>query len=609
MKTSRLPAAVHDRVFGGTAPLPVAPVPERTANALELPGLVDSFGFSAIVGGWVFVGWMQRPAKGRLPENVPCTLVAASGLLAASAGLMLFERGDLDASRIGLFAVVPLGRSAIPALERLVFRLQGRDHEVRLGPSSERLEEAVLCERARRVLTNDVPASKRRAALLGCVSRPVFAGSNTLASLSDYVGLEIDLAMPAPDGGIALQGWMLHAPGMVRELRVRSGPLTTVLDMAQCIRMRRDDVISSVGAARGFTDPACGFIAYCPQAVSEGDALFLEVELLSGEVGYVPIPRFEARGLEAIRRLLDLLDLRYDEVNQAFDQVLGPLVRSLNEDRLRQRPATRESVYGTPAAKPRYSLVIPLYGRVDFLEYQMAIFSRMADRGALELIYVLDDPRRERELLALATSVYERFRVPFRVLLHGANLGFAPASNTGLRAARAPLVCFMNSDVLPIADDWLDRLAATLAANRDIGVIGPRLLFDDGSVQHEGCYYERLPEFGNWTFIGHHNKGRRPEPGLGVVRTELITGACMLMRRSLANELGGFDEAYVIGDFEDSDLCRQLAKRGLTSAVDRRVEAYHIERQSQGSSSSQFRMNLTLYNAWVHERRWFGAPS
>jgi GT2 family glycosyltransferase len=153
-------------------------------------------------------------------------------------------------------------------------------------------------------------------------------------------------------------------------------------------------------------------------------------------------------------------------------------------------------------------------------------------------------------------------------------------------------------------------LAESLKRSPKVGVIGPRLLFEDGSVQHEGLIYRRLSEFGGWTFIDHENKGRRPQPRTGTRIAAAITGACMLMRRSLALELGGFDEAYVIGDFEDSDLCLRLKQRGLASAVDNDVEAHHLERQSQALKESNVRMNVTLYNAWLHERRWFAdAPS
>ena len=78
----------------------------------------------------------------------------------------------------------------------------------------------------------------------------------------------------------------------------------------------------------------------------------------------------------------------------------------------------------------------------------------------------------------------------------------------------------------------------------------------------------------------------------------------MVLRRDLANQVGGFDELYAIGDFEDSDLCLKLQALGYTCAVDPNVRLYHLERKSQLSGALTWRSNLTAYNAWQHERRW-----
>jgi GT2 family glycosyltransferase len=83
-----------------------------------------------------------------------------------------------------------------------------------------------------------------------------------------------------------------------------------------------------------------------------------------------------------------------------------------------------------------------------------------------------------------------------------------------------------------------------------------------------------------------------------------ITGACMVMRRALAEQIGGFDEAYVIGDFEDSDLCLKLRDMELDSAVDHGSKMYHLERKSQAGGEKLWRLNMTAYNAWQHDRRW-----
>ncbi len=82
----------------------------------------------------------------------------------------------------------------------------------------------------------------------------------------------------------------------------------------------------------------------------------------------------------------------------------------------------------------------------------------------------------------------------------------------------------------------------------------------------------------------------------------------MVMRAELARELNGFDEAFIIGDFEDIDLCLRIAERGLTCGVDRDVRLIYLERLSQASSRERWRENLTLYNAWFHQRRWFSGP-
>jgi GT2 family glycosyltransferase len=304
---------------------------------------------------------------------------------------------------------------------------------------------------------------------------------------------------------------------------------------------------------------------------------------------------------------LEGIEVRYGDITPAFDKVLGPSISAINAARLRAPVAASRIDFGQIPASPRFSLIIPLYGRVDFIEYQMGVFSRHRPIRHFEIIYVLDDPGKQRELQSLAQSVFERFQVPFRLLLLPRNLGFGPANNVGLRAATGQFICFLNSDIFPITDDWMERLVARLEQHPDIGVIGARLLFEDGSVQHEGCFYRILKEFGGWTFIEHTNKGRRPSDSQELRRCDAITGACMVLRRSLALDLGGFDEAYIVGDFEDSDLCLRANARGLSCAVDNSVQLYHLERKSQGPPSQNWRMNLTLYNAWVHQGRWFNS--
>jgi GT2 family glycosyltransferase len=223
-----------------------------------------------------------------------------------------------------------------------------------------------------------------------------------------------------------------------------------------------------------------------------------------------------------------------------------------------------------------------------------------------ELVYVLDEPARKQELLDLAHSAHRRFGVPFRVVALDENLGYGPANNVGLSHARGEFICFLNSDVMPEEPRWLDLMLEDLRADATLGVVGARLLFEDGTVQHDGMAFERLPQFADWPFPMHPGKGRLPRSDAAALAdAEAVTGACMVMRADLARELGGFDEDYAIGDFEDTDLCLRIRRKGLRCAVDRRARLFHLERQSQVTPDKMWRFYVTLLNAWTHTRRWF----
>ena len=305
-----------------------------------------------------------------------------------------------------------------------------------------------------------------------------------------------------------------------------------------------------------------------------------------------------------MRRILETFSFRYDRMVRAYDRVAGPALAGLNAERLRSAPKSELFDFGRPNPTPSCSVVVPLFGRIDFMEYQLALFSREPLNSAHEFLYVLDDPSLQASLLALAETCLARFGLPFRVIVLDRNVGYGPASNAGLAVARGRFVCFLNSDVFPGDARWIDRLARRLDTDPALGAVGPVLLFEDGTVQHRGLSYEPLPEFGNWLFPMHPGKGMRPPRRRGLETQQAITGACLMTRLATAQACRGFDESYAIGDFEDSDLCLRINALGLHCAIDLDVQLYHLERQSQGDMSHSWRFNLTLFNAWTHQNRW-----
>ena len=578
------------------------PTAEMLANPVTGYGRIDFLGFYTPGHGWMFCGWVG-PDDAALDTKATAVAYFEQGHITGPVLMSSYHREDLEGVGVGVVIYLEGPGRPMGQLISVNIAAEGATWTLHPAEGATMMRDEQLLPPLRPLLGR-LRINAAKAQLVAIAGRRGYNGTNTLGELRDRVFIEIDESIFCPPRGVVLIGWMLAAPNVIRTIRLHSGHNEVVLQPELFLRIERPDVIESVGTQYGFQELRNGFVLYVPTVMLQGEATYIAVETQRGEVGYRGIPEPKLRGMQAIRFILDRFDVRYDELLRTFEHVAGPAVASLNRQRLRDKPSHDVIDFGVLPDAPTLSVIVPLYGRLDFMEYQAALFSCHHSTMAHEFIYVLDDPTKQREAETLAASLFARFGIPLRLVLLERNLGYAPANNVGLGLARGEYICFLNSDVFPGTPDWMERLVTRLRENPDIGAIGPLLLFDDRSVQHMGMVFEPLPEFGNWLFPKHERKGWRPPAQTGLRRCEAITGACMLMERQLARELGGFDESYVIGDFEDSDLCMKIAERDLACAVDLDVSLYHLERQSQAGSEQRWRMNLTLYNAWVHEGRW-----
>jgi GT2 family glycosyltransferase len=565
-------------------------------------GSLDYLGFSVIAGGLVASGWIDFGWDEDAPSP-SAILEYAEDSLRADVTLCSFDRPDVRKLGRGFVALISCGRRPRGLPIELI--LKSGERESHLFPSDglELLAEPELLARSKRLLLGSAPRSERRAHLLKQLNRTAFTGTDTLEQLSWPVFLEIDAVYLCPPSDLLLRGWCADPFRHIARMRARSGEVSKEIDLHNGVPILRPDVVEALEPKHGFTEERCGFLTLLPGIFRPGDPVYLELESETGELAHKPVPAPARTGLSAIREVLETFELRYDELRRAYDSVIGPAVTAMNQFRLSAGISARTISFGSRPPAPRCSIIVPLYGRIDFLEYQIAFFSRTLSENH-ELIYVLDDPKRQREAELLAASCFARFDRPFELVCLNANTGYAPANNIGLRHARGEYICFLNSDVFPRNPHWLEVMIGVLETRTDAGIVGAQLLFEDGTIQHEGCILKPLPEMGGWEFSLHTSKGRSPAPATDPARVDAVTGACMVMRRALALDVGGFDEGYAIGDFEDVDLCRKVNEKGLSCFVSRAAELYHLERQSQGDQAQRWRMNLTLYNAWRFHQKW-----
>jgi len=311
----------------------------------------------------------------------------------------------------------------------------------------------------------------------------------------------------------------------------------------------------------------------------------------------------------AVSRWLFGLNTPLADLHRRIAMVDLPVITPLMQGQQSLRaalPVTARQL-GTAVESPAVSVIVPLYGRSDFVEHQLVEFSKDAWFLAnAELIYVLDDPKLALSFVALAESLYRLYQIPFQWVWGGANRGFSGANNLGASRATAPNLLFLNSDVFPQGPGWLEQMLDALATHERVGAVGARLVFANGAIQHAGMEFVRREELGVW--VNHHpSMGLDPslDPHHEFALVPAVTGACLAMRRAQFDQVGGWDTGYLIGDFEDSDLCLKLRTAGYDIAYLPSVQLTHLERQSfKHLGAGDFRTYVVIYNAMRHQARW-----
>jgi GT2 family glycosyltransferase len=225
-------------------------------------------------------------------------------------------------------------------------------------------------------------------------------------------------------------------------------------------------------------------------------------------------------------------------------------------------------------ADPLVSVVMVLYGG---WKLACRAISALAEHTAAGFELILVDNASPDDTLA---RVEERV-TGATVLRNEVNRGFGGASNQGAGRARGRYLCLLNSDAL-VEPGWLEPLLEALE-EPGTGAAVPLFLNDDGTVQEAGSVVDS---------IGHaHAVGAGGDPNDFAYRfpreVDYGSAACLLVPTGLFLELGGFDEAYSPGYFEDTDLCFRLHRRGLRTIFEPRSCVVHIRHGSRTSESAR----------------------
>lgn len=172
------------------------------------------------------------------------------------------------------------------------------------------------------------------------------------------------------------------------------------------------------------------------------------------------------------------------------------------------------------------------------------------------------------------------------------NLGFARANNLGIVAAQGRYYLLLNSDTI-ILPGTLDELISVADLHPDVGVISPKLLNVDNSLQESWASFPSLFS----ELLGQNFRNRRPVPGVpSAYDVDWVSGACMLVRVKMVQEVGSLDEDYFMYS-EETDWCFRIKKAGWKIWYFSSAIIYHLGGGS--ASRSSFTQLVLLYQGKI----------
>jgi O-antigen biosynthesis protein len=256
--------------------------------------------------------------------------------------------------------------------------------------------------------------------------------------------------------------------------------------------------------------------------------------------------------------------------------------------------------YSLPATQPLVSLIIPTRNGLNLMRQCIDSIVGKTTYPNYEII-VVDNGSDDPEALCYFESLGQDARI--RVLRDDNPFNYSALNNSAVAQARGELVALINNDIEVISPEWLSEMVS-LALQPGVGAVGAKLYYPDDTLQHGGVV------LGIAGVAGHANKhAQRPAYGY-FGRTCLIgsysavTAACMVVRKSIYQEVGGLNEKDLTIAFNDIDFCLRVGEAGYRIVWTPYAELYHHESATRGDEVDPQRRAQFLTEIAYMQQRW-----
>ncbi|MCD7868742.1 MAG: glycosyltransferase family 2 protein [Clostridiales bacterium] len=232
--------------------------------------------------------------------------------------------------------------------------------------------------------------------------------------------------------------------------------------------------------------------------------------------------------------------------------------------------------------EPLVSVIIPNRDERETLKNCLDSIFRKTTYSNYEILIVENNSATE-EIFSYYKELSRSPRI--RLLRWKKEFNYSKINNFAARRAKGEYLLFLNNDVTVIEPGWMEELLG-VCQREEVGAAGAKLLYPDNTIQHAGC----VVGMGG---IAGHMFVNMPAERTGYLHKasilqdmSAVTAACMMMKRSVFEKTGGFEESLSVA-FNDVDLCLRVIREGYLVVYDPYVRLYHMESKTRGAEDHE----------------------
>lgn len=230
---------------------------------------------------------------------------------------------------------------------------------------------------------------------------------------------------------------------------------------------------------------------------------------------------------------------------------------------------------------PKVSILIPTKDHIEDLNRTIMSVMKKTEYENYEII-VIENNSELKETFDYYKDIQEKYS-NIKVVTWEKGFNYSAINNFGAKYATGDYILLLNNDVEVINKEWLTKMLG-LAQREDVGCVGAKLYYPDSTIQHGGI----IVGLGGAAAHAHRGFSKKAYGyflRLGLTQNlSAVTGACLLVKKSVFDEVNGLDESFEVA-YNDVDFCLRVLKTGRVNVWTPYAELYHYESKSRGDDS------------------------